>query len=103
MAVFWSQHDDDGRPEQAETHHEHAGDGAGAEGHLEPGGQRAVPGRGRRSHVAPHRGAHADVARQSGQRGPEQEGQGPEQARQAVGEDGVLATRLAGSGSPGWR
>ena len=97
------QHDDDRGSEQTETHHEHAGDGAGAEGDLEAGGQRAVPGRGRGAHVAPHRRAHADVAGQSGQGGPEQEGQGPEQARQAEGRGRCAWNRLAGFGSPGWR
>ena len=95
-----SQHDDDGGAEQAETHHEHAGDRAGAEGDLEPGRHRAVPGRGRRSDVASHRGPHADVARQSGERGPEEERQGTEQTGEAVGKDGVLGAVWQRSGHP---
>ena len=74
-------HDDDGGAEQAEADGEHAGHAAGAEGHLQGGGQRARLGRGRGADVAPHGQAHADEAGQAGQDAAEQEGQGPEDAR----------------------
>ena len=55
-----------GHPENAETDHQHAGDGAAAEGDLK-GGIDAVVGRLRGAHVCPHGDVHADVAGEPGQ------------------------------------
>ena len=74
--------EDDGRgAEQAEAHAEHAGDGAGAEGHPQGAGHpAALGGRGRRAHVAPDGDAHADEAGQAGEGGAEEEADDPVEA-----------------------
>ena len=77
--VFWKMDDDHGGAEQTEAHGEHAGDAAGAERHLEGGGQRPVAlGRGRRADVAARGQGHADEAGEAGHEAAGDEGQGAE-------------------------
>ena len=52
--------------EQAETHHQEAGDRTGAKGDAERGLEPAGPGRVRGPHVGPNRDVHADVAGRAG-------------------------------------
>ncbi len=49
-----------GHRQQAETHHQHAGDGAGAERHRQAGGQAGARGFGG-THIGPDRDIHADI------------------------------------------
>ena len=80
-AVFWKSMMITVAPKQAEADGEHAGHAAGAEGHLERGGQRAALGRGRGAHVAAHREAHADEAGEARHEAAGEEGQRAEDAR----------------------
>ena len=109
------QHDDvvSGHAQQPQAHHQHAGDGAAAEGDLERGIDSIV----RRlcgAHVRANRDEHADVAGKSGQngadgesprRGPAQtQAQNQEQNDADHGDGGVLAVEVgAGTGLNGRR
>ncbi len=64
-----------GHTEQAQADHQHAGDGAAAEGDLQGGIQAVVGGLGG-AHVGAHRDVHADVAGQSGEHGADGEADG---------------------------
>ena len=61
-----------GDAEQAQAHHQHAGDGAALEGDLQRGVE-AVVGRFGGAHVGAHRDVHADVAGEAREDGADRE------------------------------
>ena len=71
-----------GHAEQPKAHHEHAGDGAAAEGDVQ-GLAHALVGRLRGAHIRAHGDVHADVAGGSGEHRADQktDGRGPAQGK----------------------
>ncbi len=93
----------DGDAEKRQARHEEAGDGTGAEGEAQPGGEalgRCL----RRAHIGAHRDVHADIARGTRQHGAdgeadglrdaEQEGEQEEDGDADNGDGGVLAGEI---------
>ena len=75
-----------GHAQQAQADHQHAGDRAALEGHVQ-GLVDAQGGRLRRAHIRPHRDIHADEAAGARQHGADQKAQRRMQAKQRIDGD----------------
>ena len=79
-------HEEPGHRQQAEAHHQHAGDGARLEGEVEALSQALLRGDSC-AHIGAHRHVHADVARRARQRRADQEAEGHLPAERKKGDD----------------